>query len=147
MTLTDTEIIVLRELAEAASLEGRDLLLRPLATVSRVCNGIGPSWFPTRLRLAIDSLHPSLKVVAAIHDLWYYYGADTTEDFLRANRAFRENGEKVAKYLYGWYNPRRYLVAWNAARFAKLCDLAGKIAYVSAIDERRSDENTGAPAK
>ena len=121
--MKEEELFELRKLAEDCQLEGRSLLCQAPEVVSRICNGIGPSWFPASLRLMIDAFHPSLKVVAAIHDLWYYYSKGDNEDFLAANRAFRENGVRVARHLYGWYNPRRYLVEFSAARFARLASV------------------------
>lgn len=138
--MTADELCKLRKLSSECKLEGRTLLYHDTELVLRVCNGIGPSWFPEKLRKMIDSFHPSLQVVAAIHDLWYYYGTGDIRDFHMANDAFKTNGALVANYLFGWYNPRRYLVELDAARFAKLCDLGGKLAYYSAIEERRLDD-------
>lgn len=109
------------------------------SVAEKVCNGIGPSWFPERLRKLVSGLNPSLVPVADNHDLGYYYGTGTTSDFRRCNDAFAVNGEKVAKAKYKWYDPRRYWVIFQANKFAKECDIAGWPAYVAAIKERKRD--------
>lgn len=134
--MTIEELKKMRRLADECNLVGKMFLNTLDEIVLRVCNGIGPSWFPGKLRQTIDALHPSLHVVAAIHDLWYYYGKGNEDDFHAANEAFADNGIAVAKHLFGWYNPRRYLVMMSARRFARLCDIGGRFAYYSAIAER-----------
>ena len=108
MKVTDKDIIAMRDLASRLNLVGKDRLFdNSPELIAKVCNGIGPEWFPAAIRAAIDRLHPSLKVVAMIHDLDYYFGDGTTEDFNRAN-AF------AARALWGRrplciVRPRRYL--------------------------------------
>lgn len=111
----------------------------PDELIERVCNGIGPEWFPSAIRTLLDKMHPSLRIVADIHDMWYYYGDGTEKDFKAANRAFDENGDIIAKDKFAWYNPRRYLVQMEAAHFAKMCDIGGKFAYYAAIANRKND--------
>ena len=138
--MTADELIKLRNLASECKLESRTLLYHDTGLVLRVCNGIGPSWFPSSLRAMIDAFHPSLKVVAAIHDLRYYFGTGEISDFHLANDEFNSNGFLVSRHLFGWYNPRRYIVEYDAAKFAKLCNLGGKVAYFAAIEERRLND-------
>ena len=130
-----------KALARRLGLEDADLLDKSPDKILAVCNGIGPSFFPEKLRMAISTLHPSLALPADIHDLGYYYGQGTDEDWLEKNRRFRRNGVRMAKSNYGWYDPRRYLVEWDARRFAALCSTEpGRLAYYSAVMERLRDE-------
>jgi hypothetical protein len=118
----------------------QNYLHAPYAVAEKVCNGIGPSWFPAKLRKLIDKLNPTLKPVAQNHDLGYYYGRGTLGDFTRQNDAFAINGIKAAKAKYKWYDLRRYWVMKQAAKFAARCEAWGWPAYVAAIKERKADE-------
>lgn len=135
--MTDEELAKTRELANRLKLIGRELLEAKDEIVKRVCNGIGPSWFPDELRHVIDKLHPALRPVADIHDMAYYNGDGTYEDFTKANMAFAANGCTVADFRYGWYDPRRYIARHNARKIAAMCQVAGKPAYRNAIRERK----------
>jgi hypothetical protein len=140
--MTDKDLQKAREEAARLKLNGAELLLETKdETIMHVCNGIGPEWFPADLRKAIDALHPSLKTVAIIHDLAYYFGDGTAKDFKKANADFAANGVKIADDRYGWYNPLRYIARHEARKFAKLCDIAGSIAYSKAIKEREEADN------
>ena len=135
--MNDTELNKMRDIAYMLNLKGyKRLFDNPNALILKVCNGIGPEWFPAAIRAAIDKLHPSLKVVAAIHDLDYYFGDGTTEDFNRANANFAQNGIAVADSRYKWYDPRRYLARHSARKFAALCAVGGRVAYNKAIMDR-----------
>ena len=119
----------LTELCEAAELEGREILAKytPEA-LAEIYNGIGPDRFPKILRDALSALHPTLLPCALIHDVQYHIGG-TYEDFTVANKMFGENGRKMAYWRYGWYDPRRYLVANKARVFAELCQAFGWEGY------------------
>lgn len=127
----------------------------PYETAAKVCNGIGPSWFPEKIRSLVDKLNPKLIPVANNHDLGFYYGSLTKNDFHRVNDAFRVNGEKVAddewrkaKKECKWYQAKLYLKYWEchrirrqAAVFAALCDTdLGWPAYAAAVNERKENE-------
>ena len=140
MKVTDKDIIAMRDLASRLNLVGKDRLFdNSPELIAKVC--IGPEWFPAALRDAIDRLHPSLKVVAMIHDLDYYFGDGTTEDFNKANSAFAANGIVVADDRYGWDDPRRYLARPSARKFAALCAVGGHVAYNKAIRDRQMEVN------
>ena len=142
MKVTDKDIIAMRDLASRLNLVGKDRLFdNSPELIAKVCNGIGPEWFPAAIRAAIDRLHPSLKVVAMIHDLDYYFGDGTTEDFNKANSAFAANGIVVADDRYKWYDPRRYLARRSARKFAALCAVGGRVAYNKAIRDRQMEVN------
>ena len=110
----------------------------PYTVAAKVCNGIGPSWFPQHLRELVSKLNPSLVVVAQNHDLGYYYGTGSAGDFKRKNDAFRINGRRVAEAKYGWYDIRRYWVIFQAWKFAAECEKFGWKAYAAAINERKA---------
>ena len=65
-----TEVENLISEARALNLENVGILDRySMEEVSNIYNGIGPDRFPEWLRKTLDKLHPSLRVVALIHDL------------------------------------------------------------------------------
>jgi hypothetical protein len=113
---------------------------KPYAIAEKVCNGIGPSWFPEKLRKLINKLNPTLIPVAQNHDLGYYYGDGTFSNFSRLNDALLINGTRASKAKYKWYDIRRYWVIKQAAKYATECQTCGWPAYVAAIKERKADE-------
>lgn len=126
MGYTLKDIKRLRCEAEAADLERCALLRKHRnAKLQRICNGIGPEAFPHWARAAVTALHPSLEAVAAIHDVEWHESDGSLRNFLASNRRFRKNGWRMAKWRYAWYDPRRYVVWWQARRFAHLCTLFG----------------------
>lgn len=127
-----------QETADTLDFAENYLKTTPYTVAAKVCNGIGPSWFPQHLRELISKLNPSLVVVAQNHDLGYYYGTGSAGDFQRKNDAFRINGKRVAEAKYGWYDPRRYWVEFQAWKFAQECEKFGWKAYAAAIKERKA---------
>lgn len=133
-----------RKLAYEANLDDAELLALPNEYLDQICNGIGAEWMPEKLRKALGKLHPSLIIVADIHDLRWFFGKGTEEDFQDSNRKFESNGIKMAKHLYGWWNPRRYIVMMDARRYAGYLGIGGRIAYYAAISQReKTQEKTG----
>lgn len=64
------EIKELKRIADELQLEKREIIGKyTMAQLSSIYNGIGPDAFPEWLRNAISALHPSLAVVAFIHDM------------------------------------------------------------------------------
>ena len=120
-----TEVESLIAEARALNLENVEILDRySLSQIAEIYNGIGPDRFPEWLREMLDDLHPSLCVVALIHDLEYYEGG-SKEEFSESNERFYRNGKTVAFAKYAWYDPRRYWV-WNKARqFRNICNAFG----------------------
>ena len=116
----------LREQCEKYQLENRGILAKFTdAELAKIYNGMGPEAFPDWMRKALDALHPSLKCVVLIHDVENELSDGTEEGFWASNDRFRHNGVKVAKIEYKWYNPRRYLVMFDAAKYAAVCQLFG----------------------
>ena len=129
------EIKRLRALCGEYGLEGREILSKYTdGELAGIFNGIGPDAFPQWLRSALDALHPSLAPVAFIHDVEWHEADGTRETFTESNSRFRRNGCKVATAAYGWWRPRRYLVMWDAVRFARICQSFGWSAWLSPSD-------------
>jgi hypothetical protein len=130
-----------QELALYLGFEMNDISYTPYEKAKEQCNGIGPEWFPTILRKAIDALNPTLFIVSVNHDEnWSKKHTPSAEYFHASNKAFEENGIKMAKWRYGWYDPRRYWVIRKAREFRVILDKFGALAYKSAT---RGMEETG----
>ena len=124
---TDDEIRAKQLLARAAGLSGAELL-DDMTAVKRDCNGIGAAWMPDRLRDLLGERYPELVVVADIHDRRYSEGG-TEADRQAADAEFRANGLKMAKYVYRFYDPRRYWVMWQVKKFSALLASFGMLAF------------------
>lgn len=134
-----TEVESLISEARELNLENVEILDRySVEEVSAIYNGIGPDRFPEWLREMLDDLHPSLCVVALIHDLEYYEGG-SKEEFTESNERFYRNGKTVAFANYAWYDPRRYIV-WNKARqFRNICNAFGWSGWNKTEDEEEGE--------
>ncbi|MEG2076732.1 MAG: hypothetical protein RRY34_09540 [Victivallaceae bacterium] len=122
----ENEIIRLKNLAFHLNLDGIEILDKyKVDELSNIYNGIGPDAFPEWLRKGISFLHPSLAVLALIHDVEWFEGDYSKASFTASNERFKSNGYKVAKAKYAWYNPVRYVVMNQARRFGNLCQLFG----------------------
>ena len=80
--------------AEKLCLSGTYLLRHH--DVKKVCNGIGPEWFPPWLRLLINTLCPALILVAQIHDMRYHLGGSCS-DRRAADAEFMANALIIAE--------------------------------------------------
>ena len=129
---TVDEVRRLKELCEEYGLEGREILSKYTdEELAAIFNGIGPDAFPQWLRSALDALHPSLAPVAFIHDVEWHESDGTEASFAESNARFRRNGCKVASAAFGWWRPRRYLVMWDAVKFARICQRFGWSAWLA----------------
>jgi len=129
---TIKEIKELKRFAAECGLENREILDRYTnAELAAIFNGIGPDVFPDWLRNVITSLHPSLAVVAFIHDVEWHESDRSKEKFTESNERFKANGYAVAKHQFGWYDPRRYIVMNQARRFGNICEIFGWQAWCS----------------
>lgn len=97
--------------------------------LAQIYNGIGPAAFPQKLRDAISDLHPSLQVVALIHDVQWHQTDMKKQTFSETNQRFKRNGYTVAEKKFAWYDLRRYLVMNHARCFGNLCQAFGWVAY------------------
>lgn len=126
------EIKLLKETAERLQLENREIIRKySMTELAGIYNGIGPDSFPEWLRNAISALHPSLAVVAFIHDIEWHESDKSKEKFTESNNRFKRNGYTVARAEYCWYNPRRYIVMNQARRFGNICQLFGWNAWTT----------------
>lgn len=105
-----------------------------------ICNGIGAESFPEVIRELLDTLNPSLQVVACIHDIEWYESDETKQSFTESNERFKRNGYKVAKAKFAWYNPRRYFVMNQARRFGNICQAFGWDAWLAGAKQRKQRE-------
>lgn len=106
-----------------------------IETLARDFNGIGPEWFPAKLREAIDKLHADLLPMAFIHDVRWSHSEGTHEYFTASNEELKENGYKIAKARYPWYRPARYARMNQARVFGNLCQVFGWSAYRQAYEK------------
>ena len=126
------KIKLMKELSERLKLENYEIIRKyNMRELCSIYNGIGPELFPGWLRGCISALHPSLAVVAFIHDIEWHESDGSKEKFSESNARFKHNGFAIAKERFSWWNPKRYLVMEQAQRFAALCQLFGWKAWMS----------------
>lgn len=126
------EIKELKALAEELQLENREIIRKyKITELAGIYNGIGPDSFPEWLRGLVSALHPSLAVVAFIHDIEWHESDGSKEKFTESNNRFKTNGYTAAKANYSWWNPLRYIVMNHARRFGNICQLFGWAAWCS----------------
>ena len=131
------EIAALRQKCNTLELEGREILEKYSdEELQKICNGIGPEFFPGWSREIISNIHPTLQPVAFIHDVEWYESDGEWETFYWTNREFDSNGIRAAFAKYKWYDPRRYIVCWRANRLARVCHFGGWLAYLHCHKER-----------
>ena len=100
------KIKLLKEQAETLGLENREIIGKyNLRELCSIYNGIGPDAFPGWLREFISALHPSLEVVAFIHDIEWHESDGSQEKFHESNDRFLTNGRIAAKARFGWWHP------------------------------------------
>ena len=127
--------------AEKLCLSGAYLLRHHDA--KKVCNGIGPEWFPPWLRLLINTLCPSLILAALIHDMRYHLGGSCL-DRRAADAEFMANAliiaeakalmaiphkSSIAEAKYKYFMPAKWLIEWIALKMFRLLRLAGNTAW------------------
>lgn len=136
------EILDAMSLSSELKLQGYGMFCSlPAGKARQICNGVGPEWLPARYREILDKRYYILRVAAMIHDVEYYLGTGTDEDFHAANDALRINGIALAKHYYPWWSLMRYLVMHDAHVLAKVCDKFGRKAYNEAIMDRIKAES------
>ena len=134
---TVNEVKRLRALCEDCELEGREILAKYTdEDLAANFNGIGPEAFASWLRTALDALHPSLAPVALIHDVEWSESDGKRETFEGSSARFRRNGCRAATASFGWWRPRRYIVVWDAVKFARICQRFGWSAFLAPYEAR-----------
>ena len=84
------EIKELRKKAEELHLDNAELLRRyNMQQLCSIYNGIGPDSFPEWLRSFISALHPSLAVVALIHDVEWHESDKKQREVCRVQHPFQ----------------------------------------------------------
>ena len=128
--MTAPAISDLRALCVAADLEGREVLDRFTDTELRlIYNRLGPDSFPAWLRDLVSDANKWFEAAALIHDADWYLSDGTREHFTASNQRLRRNGHRLARHLFAWYDPRRYLYQNRASRFSNYCQLFGYSAW------------------
>lgn len=131
------EIAALRQKCAELQLEGREILEKYSdAELQKICNGIGPDSFSKTMRSLVTNLHPTLEVVAFIHDVEFEESDGTKESFTKSNDRYYTNGCISAKAEYAWYNPTRYVVIAQALRHSLTCQKFGWDGY-----KKQGDKN------
>lgn len=101
-------------------------------------NGAGAEWMPKKMRKSLTKISESLLPAIFIHDTDYGFGDGTYADFQEANARLERNGRICADAVYGWYNPMRYIVRWQARIYARTCNAVGLPAYKAAIEKTKT---------
>lgn len=114
-----------------AGLEGIDRIERLSdGELEREFNGIGPEWFLQEVREGLGRRFGWLLGAVLVHDLDFYLGDGTREDFERANGRFVRNGRRLARRRWLPLHPMKYIQ--NRAvvdLFGLLCGEFGWEAY------------------
>ena len=136
---TDLEIQQFKNRALEIGLSGAKLLDDTENDVIReVCNGIGPAYFPEKVRMTLNRLMPRILLLSVIHDLRYWSADGSYEDFTMANAELSFNGWLMAwKGLPWWDLIRKAIVIFAAERCAALCSKWGWRAYCAAVVRHR----------
>lgn len=120
----------LREKCEEWELDGNVVLdYYSDRDLAGIYNGLGSDSMPAWLREAVTFLSPDLEPDALIHDVDFERADGTRESFTAANKRFKKNGYKTARRLYGWADPRRYLLMNRARRYGNYCQAFGWSAW------------------
>lgn len=84
-----------------------------------------PELIPEWLDDVKDSADFSLAAPFLIHDLEWIEADGSMKAFTASNDRLRRNCIKVAKKLYGWYDPRRYSLIFHAIIISSACQMLG----------------------
>ena len=110
--------------AERLDLDGTELFDLGEDVLAREYNGIGPEFFPAKLRLR-DRVTEHLALfepAALIHDLRNYLSDGMRRRFHRANDEFLRNCRRCADAKYPWWSWKRYRARATAKMLFKFVD-------------------------
>ena len=79
-----------------------------LETLAREYNGIGPAFFPDKLREQTTKFLSLFEPAALIHDLRNFRSDGSEEQFHAANDEFLANCRRCVEDKYAWWNLKRY---------------------------------------
>lgn len=131
---TNEQMLELISVAKAAKLSFPDeFAAAPLDELCKVCNGIGSSSMPEKLRKALTKAYACAQATAAIHDWRYEHSDGLPLSQKKADAEFVFNGMAEVKYrhsnggLWGWlhrlWDERKILAAY------RLLELGGEAAW------------------
>ena len=119
----------LRNKCHALKFEGVEILEQYTNNeLRKICNGIGPEFFPEKWRKIITWIFKYLEATAFLHDVEFH----TQIGFGRANAHFFINGIREVKAKFKWYNPFRYIGLHRVRQFCYLLKIFGIFAYENA---------------
>lgn len=121
---TQDQILELISVAKAAKLSFPDeFAAASLDELCKVCNGIGSSSMPEKLRKALTKAYKCAQATAAIHDWRYEHSDGLPESQKKADAEFVFNGMAEVKYrhsnggLLGWlhrlWDERKIVAAYR----------------------------------
>jgi len=117
------DVIELRLKARAYALVGIDKLSDYSDTrLAAVYNGVGPDWFPAKLRDSLSRLNKRILPAVLVHDIDYDSGG-TKAEFLIYNRNLGINSEICIEREYAKWSLQKLFAQWRVKRYVKLCDL------------------------
>lgn len=131
---TNEQMLELISVAKAAKLSFPDeFAAAPLDELCKVCNGIGSSSMPEKLRKALTKAYKCAQATAAIHDWRYEHSDGLPESQKKADAEFVFNGMAEVKYrhsnggLWGWlhrlWDERKIVAAY------RLLEVGGEAAW------------------
>lgn len=92
-------------------------------------NGLGPEFFPKKMRGLLDACFPVFKDAVIIHDVDYCRGL-TEADKVAADTRMLRNMYACIRHQIPWWNLRRRLRYFLAARaLYRTCQIAGGCAF------------------
>ena len=122
----------LRNKCHALKFEGVEILEQYTNNeLRKICNGIGPEFFPEKWRKIITWIFKYLEATAFLHDVEFH----TQIGFGRANAHFFINGIREVKAKFKWYDLRRYIGKRRVRQFYWLLKTFGTRAYNEARDK------------
>lgn len=103
-------------------------LLKDTPTAVRICNGIGPAWFPAWFRWAVTKVNITLEPASWIHDMEYELGGGVFDRFM-ADLRFLCNCFRCACFFHSAKSLRRYRNMLQAVLLFVVLRLGGQAAF------------------
>ena len=94
----------------------------------RVCNGIGPEWFPPWARWLVCAIAAVIVPTSWIHDIDYEAGGGRLDRWI-ADWRYLRNGLRAAWRTYAWDQLRRYSTIVKVLWFWVMLRLFGAAAF------------------
>ncbi len=116
------------EAAEAALLSANRLEAYTDEELAAIYKGCGPEWMPQAGRALLTRALRWFEPAFLIHDVEFEEGG-RWEEFVLANARLGSNCARLARLKCPWWNPRRYLLLWQARRIRQACEDFGWSAW------------------